>query len=61
MLIHVSTTFSNCYQLRAEEKVYPPPMEWKTAIKIAENVDKNEVHIVENKYDIPIIITHYNN
>lgn len=47
---HVSTTFCNCYQTETDERMYPPPADWKETIDICEKLDKREVSILSPKY-----------
>jgi len=39
VFLHVSTTYSNCNRIYADEKVYNSPISWQDAISIAEYID----------------------
>ncbi|XP_065217916.1 putative fatty acyl-CoA reductase CG5065 [Planococcus citri] len=50
VLVHVSTTYCNCYRKIVEETIYPAPMNWKEAIFMAENCDPVLTNILSKKY-----------
>lgn len=37
-IMHVSTAYSNCYLKTIEEKIYPPPIDYKKVIVLGENL-----------------------
>ncbi|XP_055591104.1 putative fatty acyl-CoA reductase CG5065 [Uranotaenia lowii] len=39
-IVHVSTTYSNPEVMDVEERIYPPKMDWRKAIEVAENIDE---------------------
>lgn len=49
LCMHVSTTYCNPQQSVVEEKLYPAPTNWKTAIKIAENLNDDMLNILTKK------------
>lgn len=50
MFVHISTTYCNTDKTVVEEKLYPPHGDWRAAIKMAEEADKNVVDIMTAKY-----------
>lgn len=50
MLVHLSTAYSNCYINEVEEKLYPPPTDWRKAIEIAENSEYTELVPLTEQY-----------
>ncbi|XP_054280095.1 putative fatty acyl-CoA reductase CG5065 [Macrosteles quadrilineatus] len=48
-LLHVSTTYSNCEHNLVEEAVYLSPMDWRDAIRIAEELDPAIVNTFATK------------
>ncbi|CAL7946734.1 unnamed protein product [Xylocopa violacea] len=49
-LVHVSTAFSQADKPMVDEVVYPPICDWKSAIRMAERLDKRTVEIFTSKY-----------
>lgn len=50
VLVHVSTTYCNCYRKMVEEIIYPAPMNWREAIAMAEKCDPIVTNILSKKY-----------
>ncbi|XP_053675231.1 putative fatty acyl-CoA reductase CG5065 [Anopheles nili] len=48
-VVHVSTTYCNPELLRVEEKIYPPKMDWREAIRLAEAFDTAELEMLKDK------------
>ncbi|XP_055842634.1 fatty acyl-CoA reductase wat-like [Episyrphus balteatus] len=49
MFLHISTLFSNCNLKFIDEKIYPAPMDWRNCIRIAEQVNDDDMRVFENK------------
>lgn len=49
LCMHVSTTYCNPSQDVVEEKLYPAPVDWKTAIKVAEHINDDLLNILSQK------------
>ncbi|PSN39593.1 Fatty acyl-CoA reductase 1 [Blattella germanica] len=49
VLVHVSTSFSNCDREEVEEKLYPPHADWRKIIDIVETIDEHSVNILTPK------------
>lgn len=47
--VYVSTTYSNTHKKVIEEKIYPPPGDWRKIIKIAENYDNHTLETYASK------------
>ncbi|GLV46143.1 uncharacterized protein CBL_10788 [Carabus blaptoides fortunei] len=52
--IHVSTAFANCDRPEAGEVLYPPSMDWRQLIEIAENFNPDELAILGEKFISPM-------
>lgn len=50
VFIHVSTTYCNTDREVIEEKLYPPHGDWREALKIAEQGERNVVDVLTAKY-----------
>ncbi|XP_043266363.1 putative fatty acyl-CoA reductase CG5065 [Colletes gigas] len=49
-LVHVSSAFAQCDKPVVDEIVYPPITDWRSVIKIAENMDEKTIKIISPKY-----------
>ncbi|XP_055381361.1 uncharacterized protein LOC129611958 [Condylostylus longicornis] len=49
VFVHVSTAYCNPDKRHVEEKIYPPYMDWRDAIKIAENFDRDSLEPINEK------------
>lgn len=43
LFVHVSTYYSNPYDLEVKNIMYPPPMDWKVALKLADGKSSDEL------------------
>lgn len=50
VFLHTSTTYSNPKRNVVDEIIYPAEFCWKTAIKLAEQMDENVLDAVSKKY-----------
>lgn len=50
IFVHISTTYCNTNRKVIDEKLYPPHADWKMAIRMAEELDKNVVDVLTAKY-----------
>uniref|UniRef100_A0A182ITL8 Fatty acyl-CoA reductase n=1 Tax=Anopheles atroparvus TaxID=41427 RepID=A0A182ITL8_ANOAO len=48
-VVHVSTTYCNPELLHVEEKIYPPKMDWRKAIRMAETFDTAALETLKEK------------
>ncbi|XP_053663920.1 putative fatty acyl-CoA reductase CG5065 [Anopheles marshallii] len=48
-VVHISTTYCNPELMRVEEKIYPPKMDWREAIRMAESFDTAMLETVKEK------------
>ncbi|KFB46961.1 AGAP004784-PA-like protein [Anopheles sinensis] len=48
-VVHVSTTYCNPELLHVEEKIYPPKMDWRSAIRMAETFDMAALEALKEK------------
>lgn len=48
-LMHVSTAYSNCHLKTIEEKIYPPPLDYKKVIALAENMPEKILDTITPK------------
>lgn len=48
-VVHVSTTYCNPELMHVEEKIYPPKMDWREAIRLAEMFDNALLETVKEK------------
>ncbi|XP_050074498.1 fatty acyl-CoA reductase 1-like [Anopheles maculipalpis] len=48
-VVHISTTYCNPELMRVEEKIYPPKMDWREAIRMAESFDTAVLETVKEK------------
>uniref|UniRef100_A0A182QPB4 Fatty acyl-CoA reductase n=1 Tax=Anopheles farauti TaxID=69004 RepID=A0A182QPB4_9DIPT len=48
-VVHISTTYCNPELLRVEEKIYPPKMDWRDAIRMAETLDMPTLETFKDK------------
>uniref|UniRef100_A0A182NNE7 Fatty acyl-CoA reductase n=1 Tax=Anopheles dirus TaxID=7168 RepID=A0A182NNE7_9DIPT len=48
-VVHISTTYCNPELLRVEEKIYPPKMDWREAIRLAEAFDTPVLEMLKDK------------
>ncbi|XP_052862889.1 fatty acyl-CoA reductase wat-like [Anopheles cruzii] len=48
-VVHISTTYCNPELLHVEEKIYPPKMDWKEAIRLAETFDRATLEMFKEK------------
>uniref|UniRef100_A0A182HXK5 Fatty acyl-CoA reductase n=1 Tax=Anopheles arabiensis TaxID=7173 RepID=A0A182HXK5_ANOAR len=48
-VVHVSTTYCNPELMHVEEKIYPPKMDWREAIRMAEMFDNALLETVKEK------------
>lgn len=55
VLVHVSTTYCNTNRKVIDEKLYPAHADWKTAIRMAEELDPRVLEVMTAKYlgDMP--------
>jgi alcohol-forming fatty acyl-CoA reductase len=47
--VHISTAYSNCPRMEIEEKFYPPPVDYRECIKLAENCDNHVLNVTTEK------------
>lgn len=52
--VHVSTAYCNADKRLVEEKIYPPHGNWREAITLAEEADKNVLECLTPKYIQPL-------
>lgn len=52
-VVHISTTYCNPELVHVEEKVYPPKMDWKEAIRLAETFDTATLETFKEKCVTP--------
>lgn len=50
MFVHVSTTYCNTDRKVVDEQLYPPHADWRTAIKIAEEIDPQALEVLTMKF-----------
>lgn len=50
VIVHVSTTYCNPEQRIVEEQIYPPKSDWRTAIKVAEQLDADTINALTQKF-----------
>lgn len=50
VFVHVSTTYCNTNRKVIDEKLYPAHACWRTAIRMAEEVDRDVVDVMTAKY-----------
>ncbi|XP_018562772.1 putative fatty acyl-CoA reductase CG5065 [Anoplophora glabripennis] len=53
VLVHFSTTYCHTDKRVVEEKIYPPTVDWRTAIELAEKADPHVLDVFTAKYTEP--------
>lgn len=49
-IVHVSTTYCNPDIQTVEEEIYPPKADWRTAVKMAEQLDEEVINVMTAKF-----------
>lgn len=60
MVLHVSTCYCNCNYKTIEEKVYPEIVNWREAIRIAENADDHTLRILTDMLETKLLLINFN-